>query len=120
LTSAREVIEPHDRCHGSVEEVSASRTDDARRRVGQYVRVNEKPERRFPLLASAVFVGVLVLVAYLWTWIGAWGVEPDRYDGAADWWLHFALPRAGWSLVVGIPVAVASAVVVHRNVRAGD
>jgi hypothetical protein len=73
-------------------------------------------ESRGPAVAAALgaFVATMWLVAFIWVWIGQWSVGPSRYADAGEWWRKFALPRAGWSLVIGVPVGCAVGVVVLR------
>jgi hypothetical protein len=59
-------------------------------------------DSRLPDLASmAVFVATLLLVAFLWVWIGQWSLSMSAYPDTAEWWREFVLPRAAWSLLVG-------------------
>ena len=55
-------------------------------------------------VAFGLFLATVFLTAFVWVWIGQWSVSPSKYDSAADWWGRFAVPRAGWSLVVGLPL----------------
>jgi hypothetical protein len=64
-----------------------------------------RDRRQTLLMAIGLVVAVLVTVAFLWVWIGQWSITPGRYDTAGQWWREYALPRAAWSLVVGIPLA---------------
>jgi hypothetical protein len=54
--------------------------------------------------ALALWCGALVHV-----WWGSWGLERDAYGSAREWWSRFALPRAGRSLVVTVPIGLAVA-----------
>lgn len=62
----------------------------------------------------AASVGILLIVtwlfAFLAVWVGTWSLEPGTYDSARAWWMRFALPRAAWSLTIGVPVGVIVAV----------
>ena len=62
-------------------------------------------------------LGVLWVVAFVAVWLGSWSIRPGRYADARAWWVHFALPRAGWSLLVGIPVAIACGLLVVYLIR---
>jgi hypothetical protein len=67
--------------------------------------------------ATVAFVLTVLVVAFLTVWAASWSVEPDRFENARAWWSEVAAPRAGWSLLVGIPVGVAVAFVVRRWTR---
>lgn len=72
------------------------------------------------LMTMAVAVGLCLVTvwvaAFIWVWIGQLTVSPSRYESAADWWGRFVLPRAGWSLVVGVPLGCLVAFGVARFV----
>jgi len=60
---------------------------------------------------------VLWVVAFVAVWLGSWSIRPGRYATAGAWWVHYALPRAGWSLLVGVPVAIATALLIVHLIR---
>jgi len=64
-------------------------------------------------LAVVVVLLALYLTAFVWVWIGLWSFAPGRYPDESTW-RGFVLRRAEWSLVVGLPVAIISALVVLR------
>ena len=69
-----------------------------------------------------VSAGLLVLwiVLFIWTWIGMWSVEPDRYPDASAWWRHYALLRAAQALGPGLVLGVATGLLVGRALRRRD
>jgi hypothetical protein len=68
-------------------------------------------DSRLPELASiAALVGTLLLIAFLWVWIGQWSLSASAYPDTGEWWREFALPRAAWSLLVGVPLGALGAV----------
>jgi ABC-type Fe3+ transport system permease subunit len=75
-------------------------------------------DSRLPELASmAALVGTLLLIAFLWVWIGQWSRSASAYPDTGEWWREFALPRAAWSLLVGVPLGALVAVLVRQALR---
>jgi hypothetical protein len=75
-------------------------------------------DSRLPdLVSMAVFVATLLLVAFLWVWIGQWSLSMSAYPDTAEWWREFVLPRAAWSLLVGVPLAAVVAVLTRQPLR---
>jgi ABC-type Fe3+ transport system permease subunit len=72
-------------------------------------------------LAFGTVVATLWIVAFLWVFVGQWSAGPNDHDNATEWWRDFALPRAAWSLLVGVPLALLAGGAVRRSVvrRAG-
>jgi hypothetical protein len=56
-------------------------------------------------MAIGLLLAVVMTTPFLWVWIGQWSIAPGRYASASQSWIEYALPRAAWSLVVGIPLA---------------
>jgi hypothetical protein len=67
------------------------------------------------MLAVTVFLATVALVGFLAVWLDTWNGVPDEVEGAPDWWSDFVLPRAAWSLLVGLPVGIALAGLAWRS-----
>ena len=61
------------------------------------------------VLTAAVLLVTLAVVAFLAVWVDTWNGVPDEVEGSPDWWSDFVLPRAAWSLLLGLPVGIALA-----------
>ena len=69
------------------------------------------------LAFGAVFIATALLVAFLWVWIGQWSLSMTAYTDTGEWWREFALPRAAWSLLVGVPLGVGIALLMREALR---
>jgi hypothetical protein len=65
-------------------------------------------------VSLAVFVATVCTVAFLWVWIGQWSLSASAYPDTGEWWREFVLPRAAWSLLVGIPLGALVAVLLRQ------
>jgi Family of unknown function (DUF6338) len=77
------------------------------------------------LVSTSVFVGTLLLVAFVWVWVGRWSLSASAFPDTGEWWREFALPRAAWSLLIGVPLGAVVAVLMRqpprrRNSSSGD
>ena len=61
------------------------------------------------VLAASVLLLTLALVAFLAVWLDTWNGVPDEVEGSPGRWSDFVLPRAAWSLLLGLPVGIALA-----------
>jgi hypothetical protein len=65
-----------------------------------------------------VVVGLLAIwIVFLWTWVGMWSLEPDRYSDASAWWRDYALPRAAQALVPALILGVATGLLAGSALR---
>ncbi len=71
------------------------------------------------LVALQAAMGLLVLwiVVFIWTWLGMWSLEPDRYPDASAWWRHYALPRAAQALGPALVFGAVTGLLVGRALR---
>ena len=65
----------------------------------------------------AVFVATVFLVAVFWVWIGQWSLSASAYPDTGEWWREFALRRAAWSLLVGVPLGAVVAGLLRQPLR---
>jgi len=79
--------------------------------------VNDRDSSREVAVGVLTALGVLWVVAFVAVWLGSWSIRPGRYANARAWWVHYAFPRAGWSLLVGVPVAIATGLLVVHLIR---
>jgi hypothetical protein len=71
------------------------------------------------LAALQVAAGLLVvwIVVFIWTWVGMWSVQRDRYPDASAWWRHYALARVVQALLPALVLGAVTGILVGTALR---